>query len=318
METRGTHSQSPQPSPHGAIGEFPSGISASAATVSAVAPGHTRSSSFATRPRTPQINPPISTTPNAPPASGDGDELDLNALMAHGQRQLEMDTRSRFGRFSAAAARSDSPSRWDSEWHGGARTAPSRDHSMHRQPSTTSLNGGSITPVPTGTTTNLSSFLDSSFPSPIGTGMGGTVGGVNSVGSGVNVPGVGRARQGFNAAPAGAPSSTNNTGSDPSAAATHHLNALNTLLNPLIAQNDEVIRLRAEVELWRGEWQRCDRERRRLEGVLSVKNSEPINGPAFSVVLLDGDGLIVSQWRGGNSNSNSKHELTSVPRRIPT
>jgi hypothetical protein len=72
------------------------------------------------------------------------------------------------------------------------------------------------------------------------------------------------------------------------------LTALHSLLNPLIAQNDEVIRLRAEVELWRGEWQRCDRERRRLEGVLNAKNSEPIDGPPFSAVILDGDGLIVS------------------------
>jgi hypothetical protein len=140
---------------------------------------------------------------------------------------------------------------------------------MHRQPST---NGT--------TTAHLAAFLDPSFPSPIGTGIGGPTNA--AVGSGV-----GRARAAFPAPPAG-------SGSDPSAAVTHHLNALNSLLNPLIGQQDEIIRLRAEVELWRGEWQRCDRERRRLEDAINMKNNEPVDGPAFSVVLLDGDGFIVS------------------------
>lgn len=80
---------------------------------------------------------------------------------------------------------------------------------------------------------------------------------------------------------------------DPSVAAQHHLTALTSLLNPLIAQNDEVIRLRAEVELWRGEWQRCDRERRRLEAI--VNSEDPAKGrPKYTVALIDGDGLIVS------------------------
>lgn len=248
------HSSSPQPSPHGAIGEFPGGVSSPLPSAA-----HQRSGSYAPRPR----------TPLAPPSSS-GDELDLTALMAHGQRQLELDHRSRFGRFAAASARSGSPSRWDEEWRGSS--ARSRESSMRRQPSAQSATGGSVTPV--APTPNLS-FLDTSFPSPIG-----AVGGAASIG---------RHRGSF-ATPANpAPPAT-----DPAATATHHLNALQSVLNPLIAQSEEVIRLRAEVELWRGEWQRCDRERRRLDGIVATKNNEHVNGQAFSVVLLDGDGLIVS------------------------
>lgn len=307
MDARATHSQSPQPSPHGAIGEFPGGISGSSGGVGST-PSHARSSSFATRPRTPQVT----GTHSASASAGSGDELDLNALMAHGQRQLEMDTSrnsnsSRFGRFSSAGTRADSPSRvsrWDDEWRSGTSGTRSRDTSMRRQASTNSING-SITPVATGAPTNLSSFLDNNFPSPLGAGLGSGMGGgmgaavSSGVGTVGSVPGVGRSRTGFSAS---TPSSAHSTGpmshqSDPSAATSHHLNALNNLLQPLIAQSDEVIRLRAEVELWRGEWQRCDRERRRLEGVLNSKNNEPIDGPPFSAVLIDGDGLIVSERR---------------------
>lgn len=278
--------QSPAPSPHGAIGDIP-GHSQGHGHGS-----HGRSSSIAAqRPSTPRSNPPTASS------SADGDELDLSALMAHGQRQLELD-RSRFGRFGIPPApvsagsggplrgrtgfgvsvggdgRADSPSRWpnNDEWREtGSR---SRDASMHRQGSA----GVGVGVVGSGNIPNSTpngpslSFMDQPFPSPIGRPRG-------SMGS---IPfGNG-----------GAP----NAATEPAQAAQHHLQALSNVIGPLCQQNDEVIRLRAEVELWRGEWQRCDRERRRLESI--VKSDDPVKGrPKFSVALIDGDGLIVSMAR---------------------
>lgn len=46
---------------------------------------------------------------------------------------------------------------------------------------------------------------------------------------------------------------------------TRHLESLTILLNPLLAQADEVERLRKEVEMWKSEWARAERERKRLE-----------------------------------------------------
>ncbi|BEI93873.1 uncharacterized protein CcaverHIS019_0603320 [Cutaneotrichosporon cavernicola] len=260
--------QSPAPSPHGAIGE--------------ALGHHARSSSMAAgRPATPRTNPQTSSS------SAEGDELDLNALMVHGQRQRELSEldRSRFGRFgiappSASAGptvplrgrtgfgvggglgdRSDSPSRWpnNDEWReAGSR---SRDASMHRQ----SSGAGAVNSVtPTGPSL---SFMDQPFPSPIGRPRGS----MGNIGFG-------------NPATPNAPA-------EPAQAAQHHLTALSNIIEPLCRQNDELIRLRAEVELWRGEWQRRDRECRRLESI--VKSEDPAKGrPKFSVALIDGDGLI--------------------------
>ncbi|GMK59906.1 hypothetical protein CspeluHIS016_0901230 [Cutaneotrichosporon spelunceum] len=265
--------QSPAPSPHGAIGE---------------ALGHQgRSSSMAAgRPATPRSNPQTS-------SSAEGDELDLNALMAHGQRHRELSEldRSRFGRFGippppAGAGptvplrgrtgfgvggglgdRSGSPSRWPNtdEWReAGSR---SRDASMHRQSSGAGA-GNTVTP----TAPNLS-FMDPPFPSPIGRPRG-------SFGN-----------KGFGNANSANTSTPPNVPAEPAQAAQQHLTALSNIIEPLCRQNDEVIRLRAEVELWRGEWQRRDRECRRLETI--VKSEDPAKGrPKFSVALIDGDGLI--------------------------
>ncbi|CAK9785539.1 hypothetical protein CC85DRAFT_284497 [Cutaneotrichosporon oleaginosum] len=254
--------QSPAPSPHGAIGEAPS--------------HHARSSSLAAgRPSTPRSNPQT--------ASSDGDELDLNALMAHGQRQLDLD-RSRFGRFGIAPPlasagpgvplrgrtgfgvggmdRSDSPSRWPSndEWlEAGSR---SRDASMHRQSSGTGT-GTSATP-----TAPSLAFMDQPFPSPIGRARGA----------------MGNAAFG---SPAASSTASPNPATEPAQAAQYHLTALSSILEPLCRQNDELIRLRTEVELWRDQWQRCERECRRLGSI------DPAKGrPKFSVALIDGDGLI--------------------------
>lgn len=46
---------------------------------------------------------------------------------------------------------------------------------------------------------------------------------------------------------------------------TRHLESLTILLNPLVAQADEVERLRKEVEMWKSEWARAERERKKLE-----------------------------------------------------
>lgn len=46
---------------------------------------------------------------------------------------------------------------------------------------------------------------------------------------------------------------------------TRHLESLTILLNPLVAQADEVERLHKEVEMWKSEWARAERERKRLE-----------------------------------------------------
>ncbi|KAL1413237.1 hypothetical protein Q8F55_000990 [Vanrija albida] len=268
-----TRTESPAPSPHGAIGEFPVGVGAAGpgSTASSAASTSTaprRSSSLA-RPRTPQ-------------GAAGNDEIDLSALIAQGQRQFDLDGERDRGRFGAgrfgmpmpagvggAAARGDSPSRWDDEWRG-------RSSSMRRQPSTTSATGGSITPTASG----LAGFFDQPFPSPIGQRPARTSVTLNSAPS----------------APAGGvaadPRNGNGSTAEPGAAAAHHLQALTALLGPLAAQTEEIHRLRAEVEIWRGEWQRCDRERRRLEAIVSAKSAEPIQGPPFSAVLIDGDGLI--------------------------
>ncbi|TXT16059.1 hypothetical protein VHUM_00562 [Vanrija humicola] len=143
---------------------------------------------------------------------------------------------------------------------------------MRRQTSSASATGGSITPTASG----LSGFFDQPFPSPIGQ----------------RPP---RSSVPLNSAPpppAGAVAADPRNGAgnghaEPGAAAAHHLQALTALLGPLAAQTEEIHRLRAEVELWRGEWQRCDRERRRLEAIVNAKSAEPVG-----VVLIDGDGLI--------------------------
>jgi hypothetical protein len=49
----------------------------------------------------------------------------------------------------------------------------------------------------------------------------------------------------------------------------HHLESLAGLLHPLLAQSNEVEKLRKEVELWKNEWARAEGERKRLEGVLA-------------------------------------------------
>lgn len=46
---------------------------------------------------------------------------------------------------------------------------------------------------------------------------------------------------------------------------TRHLESLTILLNPLVAQADEVERLRKEVEMWKSEWARAERGRKKLE-----------------------------------------------------
>ena len=51
-----------------------------------------------------------------------------------------------------------------------------------------------------------------------------------------------------------------------------HLDALSQLVTPLLAAQEEVERLRKEVELWRGEWGKGEKERKRLEGIVEEQS----------------------------------------------
>lgn len=96
-----------------------------------------------------------------------------------------------------------------------------------------------------------------------------------------------------------------------------HLSALSGLMAPLAGATEEVERLRKEVEMWKAEWGKGERERKRLETVIeeqassssgkvspsllphpsywSLKRLTRQSGK-FSAVLIDGDGLIVSSF----------------------
>lgn len=105
--------------------------------------------------------------------------------------------------------------------------------------------------------------------------------------------------------------------SHPAAQAAHHLSSLSGLIQPLLDQADQVQALRMEVGMWKAQWGQADKERQRLErqahkaeeAVLALKEqaSEGLRAGkrarakgGFSVVLLDGDGLIVRLlvWAG--------------------
>lgn len=63
---------------------------------------------------------------------------------------------------------------------------------------------------------------------------------------------------------------------DPAGQVAHHLMSLSTLFNPLLLQSDEVDRLRREVDMWKGEWARVDRERKGLEDVVASAPSPKV------------------------------------------
>lgn len=107
---------------------------------------------------------------------------------------------------------------------------------------------------------------------------------------------------------------------------TRHLESLTILLNPLVAQADEVERLRKEVEMWKSEWARAERERKRLEEKVggmgmelekAVGKSRDNVGTSFTAVLIDGDGLIFQDtylqagFKGGQLAA--QHLLSSIP-----
>lgn len=257
---RSTHSGSPQPSPHGAIGEragTPLGH-------------HGRSSSLAQRQRADSLS----------------DELDLASLIPHDQRQADLERddledredrerqgRTGFARFNLEPhSRTASParqSRWEKDF-----VSRSRETSMRRQASTNSVGGVGVGAIPPPSIPNIAippanlAFIDQSFPSPL------------------------RPTPPRHMSPHPHDTHTHSThgthSPNPAAAVSHHLQSLTNLLNPLLTASDDVARLRAEVDMWRAEWQRCDRERRRLETLVSVGDS----GPVFTAVLIDGDNLV--------------------------
>jgi hypothetical protein len=55
---------------------------------------------------------------------------------------------------------------------------------------------------------------------------------------------------------------------DPAGQVSHHLAAIQGLLAPMMAGAEEMQRLKKEVEMWKGEWGKVDREKKRLEGVV--------------------------------------------------
>ncbi|KIY30852.1 hypothetical protein I305_06736 [Cryptococcus gattii E566] len=106
---------------------------------------------------------------------------------------------------------------------------------------------------------------------------------------------------------------------------TRHLESLTILLNPLVTQADEVERLRKEVEMWKSEWARAERERKRLEdkvGGMGMDLEKAVGkrtdnaGPSFTAVLINGDDLIFqdtylqSGFKGGQLAA--KHLLSSI------
>lgn len=80
---------------------------------------------------------------------------------------------------------------------------------------------------------------------------------------------------------------------DPAAQVAHHLLSLSTIFNPLLFQQDEVERLKQEVEMWKEAWGKVEKERKRLEAVMASPSARKPVGPTFTAVLIDGDGLIV-------------------------
>lgn len=57
----------------------------------------------------------------------------------------------------------------------------------------------------------------------------------------------------------------------------HHLMSLSTIFNPLLMQGEEVERLRMEVEMWKGEWGRLDKELRRLESAVKTVQAQKVS-----------------------------------------
>ncbi|TYJ51489.1 hypothetical protein B9479_007936 [Cryptococcus floricola] len=111
------------------------------------------------------------------------------------------------------------------------------------------------------------------------------------------------------------------TANDTAMDVARHLDSLRGLLGPLISEADQVEKLKKEVEMWKGEWSKGEKDRRGLEeriGVLEVEKSakKPV-GPMFTAVLIDGDGLIFrdsylqSGFAGGQLAA--RHLLTSIP-----
>ena len=80
---------------------------------------------------------------------------------------------------------------------------------------------------------------------------------------------------------------------DPAAQVAHHLLSLSTIFNPLLFQQDEVERLKQEVEMWKEAWGKVEKERKRLEAVMASPSARKPVGPTSTAVLIDGDGLIV-------------------------
>ncbi len=73
---------------------------------------------------------------------------------------------------------------------------------------------------------------------------------------------------------------------DPAGQIAHHLQSLATLFNPLLQQSDEVQSLRKEVEMWKGEWGKVDKEKKRLENIVANPSSPKVMSSRGLLLLI--------------------------------
>lgn len=116
-------------------------------------------------------------------------------------------------------------------------------------------------------------------------------------------------------------SNTPTHSADAASQALGHLSSLQSLIAPMARATDEVEKLQKEVEMWKNDWHKVGEEKRGMERAINefraemerekvVGEAKQVRRPtitqrlhqtadsqiasAFSVVLIDGDGLIVS------------------------
>jgi hypothetical protein len=71
---------------------------------------------------------------------------------------------------------------------------------------------------------------------------------------------------------------------DPAGQVAHHLSAIQGLLGPMMSGVEDMERLKKEVEMWKGEWGRVEREKKRLEGVVQGMEDRQAVGHRSSVI----------------------------------
>ena len=77
----------------------------------------------------------------------------------------------------------------------------------------------------------------------------------------------------------------------------HHVSALSGLVGPMIASADDNERLRKEVEIWKLEWNKAEREKRKVQGLLDA--------------ALKGDGKVQMVVSSHIGSTNRKGDVRS-------